>query len=196
MIYFTPARFDLWEFDAAEANLPEHRGDRWFSSWQGRVGFPAEEVVLGWESPGVRVLVSTSEPKLMSDRVGRRRTAAFLVLGGPRLTGGADAVATPADTHAEITRLSEKGDGVWSMAEISVDDRVHEVEVVKIGDIATVGNLWVGQLLVCFAAVGIDAAEMRLRSLTLGAANGYSVSPFRPATAAALNATARPLSPI
>lgn len=81
---FTPATFGLYEFDdAGLATADGAPARRWFSSWQGPVGEPAEEVTLGWARGDTTVLVCTSGREYDDEYA--RFIAAHVALGGTAL---------------------------------------------------------------------------------------------------------------
>jgi hypothetical protein len=56
---YVPPGFGLYEFDDAPLR-PGQPARRWFRHWNGPVGQPADEVILGWTAADAAVLVATS----------------------------------------------------------------------------------------------------------------------------------------
>jgi hypothetical protein len=116
MTRYLPAPFPLYEFvgrpDATEAER-RRTERRWFAHWDGPVGRPAEEVVLGWSQGDVTVLVCTSGRSYDRD-LARWRTA-HLALGGTLLTADhADrASMSTAAKGRELARIRDS-DELWS----------------------------------------------------------------------------------
>jgi hypothetical protein len=75
---YIPPSFPLYEF-ASEASA-DGAARRWFVHWDGRVGAPAEDVLLAWASGSASVLVCTTDR--IFDRAYARYRAAHLALGG------------------------------------------------------------------------------------------------------------------
>lgn len=114
---FVPARFALYEFDDCDQQAGSVR--RWLNHWDGALGRPAEEVILGWSVDGAVVLVCTSGSDY--DDAEARFRAAHLALGGntlPVVKQSADVT----DTVREMKRLSST-DQAWSQSKAAPDLR-------------------------------------------------------------------------
>ncbi|HTJ66699.1 MAG TPA: hypothetical protein VL551_04150 [Actinospica sp.] len=105
--YITPS-FPLYEF--ALESTDDDAARRWFVHWDGRVGDPAEDVLLGWSSGSARVLVCTTGRTL--DRRYARCRAVHLALGGDFLPA-ASRPASPAQIARAMERLRDDDDA-WS----------------------------------------------------------------------------------
>ncbi|WP_069464572.1 hypothetical protein [Actinacidiphila rubida] len=81
LIRFVPPEFDLFQFDDGQPTMgrgPASR--RWFIHWDGLIGAPAEEVMLGWSAGDSLVIVCTSGRRY--DRSEARFRASHVALGG------------------------------------------------------------------------------------------------------------------
>jgi hypothetical protein len=120
-----PPAFEVFEFDDSPAYI---RGDaaRWLCHWDGLVGQPAEEVILGWRARDTVALVCTSGREY-NEIDARQRTAhiALGALSGTALPLPARRDADPAATFREIERLSSQ-DTLWHSA-----TDLHEFTVVR-----------------------------------------------------------------
>jgi hypothetical protein len=105
---YIPPTFPLYEF--APETFTHGAARRWFVHWDGRVGAPAEDVLLAWASGSASVLVCTTGRTF--DRGFARYRAAHLALGGTFLP----AASRPADP-TQIARAMERlrdDDDSWS----------------------------------------------------------------------------------
>jgi hypothetical protein len=109
--FFTPAAFELYEFDGrGDPARRDGAPRRWFSAFDGLIGAPAEQVHLGWSNGPASVIVCTSG--LAYDTTQARARAAHLALGGDALPIPARP-ATPLDTHRTTDGIS-RADALWS----------------------------------------------------------------------------------
>src|ERR1700761_3548588 len=77
--YYGPPPFGLYELDDAPPG-PDQPVRRWLRHWNGPVGQPAEEVILGWTAGDAAVLVATSGRPGDEDTEGGRMSAADLAV--------------------------------------------------------------------------------------------------------------------
>jgi hypothetical protein len=156
--HYVPPAFDLFEFDDDPVD-PGRQPRRWFSSWNGAVNKPAQDVCLGWSAGQSTVLVATSGRALEANWA--RLSAAHLALGGialpiPRRPDSAGA------TQREIQRIAST-EQMWSPGFALVADGSRGV--VAACDGFTVAHGYVGSELVVIAAVGLDARQFRVRKV-------------------------------
>lgn len=111
MLNFIRPAFELFEFDDGLANI---RGEatRWLGHWDGLIGQPAEEVMLGWRARDAVAVVCTSGREY--NDIDARQRAAHVALGGTAL-GLPKNRPDPAATWREIERLSSQ-DSLWHSA--------------------------------------------------------------------------------
>ena len=107
-IPYIPPNFPLYEFVPRESADGADR--RWLAHWDGRVGFPAEDVLLAWERGSASVLVRTTNR--VFDAAYARVVAAHLALGGTFLPAALRPVG-PTRIAREIERFRDDDD-LWS----------------------------------------------------------------------------------
>ena len=107
--YIAPS-FPLYEFESeTPADGAERRS---FVHWDGRVGDPAEDVSLAWESKLAKVLLCTTGR--VFDRAGARHRAVHLAIGGTFLPT-ADRPVGSTQIAGAMERLRDDDDA-WSPA--------------------------------------------------------------------------------
>lgn len=113
MTRYLPAPFPLYESGApGRVEHPTGRQRRWFAHWDGPIGSPAEEVLLGWSDGDATHVVCTSGRAY--DKASARLRAAHLALGGTLLQPSDVKRASSAqETVAELERIRDAGD-LWS----------------------------------------------------------------------------------
>ena len=85
MTHFVPATFPLYEFDNTNHPALEYRpARRWFSSFNGALGSPPQNVTLGWSDGNTTTLVRT-DGRPPFDQLDARTSAAHVALGGDEL---------------------------------------------------------------------------------------------------------------
>lgn len=104
--YVAPS-FPLYEFVSETSD--DGAGRRWFVHWDGRVGAPAEDVLLAWERGSDRVLVCTTDR--VFDRAHARHRAVHLAIGGTFLPI-ADRPVGPTQIARAMERLRDD-DEAW-----------------------------------------------------------------------------------
>jgi hypothetical protein len=105
MAHFVPATFDLYEFDDSDyASRTGRPGRRWFSSFNGLIGSPPQNVTLGWSDGAATVLIRTAE-RPPHDEADARTDAAHVALGGNELPIQRRPGAA-IDTFAEMSRIA------------------------------------------------------------------------------------------
>lgn len=172
---YRPSTFGLIEFDAVNLQ-PAHRpGIRWLASWDGPAGRPSAQVTLGWADPGAyAVVVATSSVARLPHKADRREDAvaqAFcgeLPLPSPVSADQVQQAVERAQTTADWNPTIVLADGLVCTGGTST---VHGV---------LVGHFRVGTRVVTFAAVGLDAEQIGLR--TLANADGYGADPLKTQT--------------
>lgn len=187
---FLPAPFRLFEFDDSAVLGGAMGGRRWLPSWQGPALDLAEEVCLGWVGQdNQQVVVSTAHLCRHPTEQDRRHNAVFLVFGGHQLrrTPRADLAAT----HMDIEWLSRRDD-VWIRGEVGFDGRPVAAYTAKLDQQTIAGYAAIGECIVCFGAVALPIAVMRLRAVTESAAAAYPANPTRPISDETLQALTRP----
>jgi hypothetical protein len=115
--YYVPPGFGLYEFDDAPLR-PGQPARRWFRHFNGPVGQPAEEVILGWTAGDAAVLVATSGRPGDEDTEWGRMSAAHLALGGTFLSASARR-ATSREVGQEMMRIAQSP-GLWSPGPVIV----------------------------------------------------------------------------
>jgi hypothetical protein len=106
---YIPPSFPLYEF-ASETFADDGAARRWFAHWDGRVGAPAEDVLLAWASGSARVLVCTTDQAF--DRAYARYRAVHLALGGTFLPAAGRPVG-PTGIARAMEQLQDDDDA-WS----------------------------------------------------------------------------------
>jgi hypothetical protein len=107
---FIPAGFAPFEYDDNPVASGAGAARRWFSHWNGRIGRPAHEVVLGWSDGRATVLVATSGDAF--NREMSRYRLAHLALGGAEL--GARPPDLPSPTVPDLLHDVAGDDRRWS----------------------------------------------------------------------------------
>ena len=105
---YLPPSFPLYEFVPESSAAGEAR--RWLAHWDGRVGAPAEGVILAWERGSASVSVCTTNQKY--DAAYARFRAAHLAIGGTFLPAALRPVG-PTPIVREMERFRDD-DGLWS----------------------------------------------------------------------------------
>jgi hypothetical protein len=148
-VWFIPAEFGLYEFD----DRGDTAGRRCFVGWNGLLGTPAEEVMLGWWDSGAAVTVCTTgrEP---GDTAEARERAAHLALGG-------DALPIP-------ERPATVDDVMRTIQEIGSDGELWREGFGEGGQVAVTGGFALGyqrlgDVFVFVAAVGVDPSRFAVR---------------------------------
>ncbi|WP_034262667.1 hypothetical protein [Actinospica robiniae] len=152
--YVAPS-FPLYEF--ASETPDDGAGRRWFVHWDGRVGDPAEDVLLAWESGPARALVCTTSR--VFDRADARYRAVHLAIGGTFLpTAGRP--AGPTQIARAMERLRD-ADDAWSPARGLVPDAT-AAEVTQDFGCSAAYTLFDGGA-VFVVAVGVPLEHVRVR---------------------------------
>ena len=158
--YYVPPGFELYEFDDASLR-PGQPARRRFRHFNGPVGQPAEEVVLGWSAGDAAVLVATSGRPGDEDPEWSRMGAAHLALGGTFLR----ASARPATTRGvgqEMRRIAESAE-LWSPGPAIVPGGPPSDLAVLDGYILARSAAGGQQVLI--AAVGLAPGQLQVRQV-------------------------------
>ncbi|MFI1093757.1 hypothetical protein [Streptomyces sp. NPDC020917] len=159
LTFYVPATFDLYEFDdGSVATGQSTPPKRWFVHWDGLIGAPAEEVILGWSAGDAVAMVCTSGGDY--DRAGARFRAAHLALGGDALPipGRPQGILATNQAMEELTTS-----GLWTG---SGDVPDHEVTAeTAAADGFAIGHQRVGGCSVFIAAVNVEPARFAVRTV-------------------------------
>jgi len=159
LTFFLPATFDLYEFDDVRAGAGQSVAPkRWFVHWDGLIGEPAEEVVLGWSAGDAVALVCTSGSRY--DRAEARFRAAHVALGGDALAIPGRPQGIRATNQAmEELRNSERWTGRGDLPD-------HEVTAETAApDGFAIGYQRLGGCLVFIAAVNVEPVRFGVRTV-------------------------------
>lgn len=158
---FAPVHFD--DSAAGQAST------RWLSGWQGPADQPAEQVTLGWAlDETAAIVVATSSVARFPLKADRREDAVLQALGGQ--VGPVPLSAR--QRHQAMERARTVPD--FEPVELTADNTVCTGAVSAVHGIL-VGHARVGTRVVTFAALGLSAGQIRLR--TLDTAAGYAIDP-------------------
>jgi hypothetical protein len=175
--YYVPPSFGLYEFDGTPLP-PDQAARRWFRHWNGPVGQPAEEVVLGWTAGDAAVLVATSGRPGDEDTEWGRMSAAHLALGGTFLSASARPAGTR-EVGQEMMRIA-RSPGLWSPGPVIVPGETPAELAVRDGYV--IARSQAGGQHVFIAAVGVAAGQLLVRAVRdwtvydLDATRGHSLS--------------------
>jgi hypothetical protein len=157
---FVPALFDLYEFEdrtGAASQGTTHR--RWFSHFDGLIGAPAEEVILGWSNGDMTVLVCTSGR--FYDEAEARFRAAHVALGGDALPLR-HRPESPQATFREIHRI-ESADDLWFEAPGLLTDG--PPAQAALADGFSIGYKRLDDGMIFTAATGVDPHQLKVRKV-------------------------------
>lgn len=181
--WYVPPEFGLYEFDDTSLTVrPGAPARRWFPHFNGRVGQPADEVQLGWrDHTGRQVVVGTmvASTSPLPVEPSARGSVAFMVLGGKQLWIPDRVHGRGAELRAQLA-LAETDAREWSRSQVVVDGTPYPSRLTTLVG-ATAGYTVTGDHLVTFAAVGIEADEIRPRA-TDSPSEAYAVDPTEPHT--------------
>ena len=172
-----PPAFGLYEFDDVPLRL-DQRVRRWFRHWNGLVGQPAEEVILGWTAGDAAVLVATSGRPGDEDTEWGRMSAAHLALGGTFLSAS-DRPATTRGVGQEMMRIA-RSPGLWSPGPVLVAGA--EPADLAVLDGYVIARSRAGEEHVFVAAVGVAPGQLLVRAVgdwagyDLDGTRGHSLS--------------------
>lgn len=161
MTHFVPAAFDLYEFD--DDNYPmssDRTAQCWFSSFNGRIGQPPQNVTLAWSDGICTVMVRTDEhpPWNTADA---RKNAAHVALGGTALLPQRSPFS-PTNTNAEISRIAT-AERLWSRTSGVLPEGPDAQTI--IWDEFALGYLELDNGAVFIAATHLDPHEFKIRKV-------------------------------
>jgi hypothetical protein len=175
--HYVPPEFELYEFDDTLLG-PSSPARRWCRHWNGPVGQPADEVILGWTAGSAAVLVATSGRPGDEDTEWSRMGAAHLALGGTFLSASARP-ATTREVGQEMRRIAGSP-GLWSPGPVIVPGEAPADLADLNGYVLARSEAGNQQLLI--AAVGVEPGRLRARRVgdwtvyDLDATRGHSLS--------------------
>lgn len=156
---FVPAGFDLYEFDDGDVTAARSASPRrWFVHWDGLIGAPAEEVMLGWSAGDSVAIVCTSGQRY--DRADARFRAAHVALGGevlpiPGRPQGPMATNQTMDGFRNSDLWTGTGDA--SNPEVVAETAAAEGY--------SIGYQRLGEGIVFIATVNVESAQFRIREV-------------------------------
>lgn len=167
---YQPPGFEPVHFDDRALPTVGTAPARWLSSWQGRIGDPAEQIALGWGLDAETVIVvATCTIARLPQKPDRRQDAVFQALGGAQI---GSAKLSGRQRHQAIEQARSVAD--FEPVELTADDTVCTGAMSSVQGFL-VGHVRVGTRVATFAARGMSADQIRLR--TLDTTDGYAIDP-------------------